>query len=246
MKNKLILGECLEEMKSLPDNFIDLTITSPPYNLDIEYDNVDDKKDIKNYLDFSSAWLKETHRVSKPDGRLCLNIPLDTNKGGKQALYADFLTKAREVGWKYHTTIVWNEQNISRRTAWGSWKSASAPFVTAPVEMIIVLYKDVWKKQKKGTSTITRDDFIAWTLGLWTFSGEKKKNVGGHPAAFPEELPRRCIELFSYEGDLVFDPFVGAGTTCVVAKKLKRDYLGIEISEKYFDFAKQRIQKEEK
>ena len=239
--NKIIHGNSLEEMRNFPSDIIDLTITSPPYNLEIPYENQKDNKTLEDYLSFSKKWMSELFRISKKDGRFCLNIPLDTNKNGKKSLYADFVNLAREVGWKYHTTIVWNEQNISRRTAWGSWKSASAPYVTAPVEMIVVLYKNVWKKQKKGISTISRDDFLEWTLGVWTFSGEKKKRVGGHPAAFPEELPKRCIELFSYENDLIFDPFVGSGTTCVVAKKLERKYLGIELAKSYYEFAIERL-----
>ena len=234
-------SDCIEAMKKLDSDIVDLTITSPPYNLEIDYDQYNDAQIYSQYLTFSREWLKELYRVTKPDGRLCLNIPLDTNKFGRRPVYADLAREAAEACWKYHTTIVWNEQNISRRTCWGSWKSASAPYVIAPVEMIVVMYKEQWKKLKKGVSTIERDEFIAWTNGVWTFNGEKKKNVGNHPAAFPPELPKRCIKLFSYEDDIVMDPFMGSGTTCLVAKQLNRRYIGIELSKSYFDFAKQRI-----
>jgi len=103
---------------------------------------------------------------------------------------------------------VWNEGNISRRTAWGSWLSASAPYVIAPVELIVILYKDAWKKTRGSKiSDIKKEEFMAWTNGLWTFNGESKKKIG-HPAPFPRELPYRCIKLFSYVNDLVLTHFV--------------------------------------
>lgn len=98
------------------------------------------------YLEFTYEWMKKAYVLLRDDGRFCLNIPLDKNKGGQQSVYADAVTIAKKVGFKYHSTIIWNEQNISRRTAWGSWLSASAPYVIAPVEMIVVLYKESWKK----------------------------------------------------------------------------------------------------
>ena len=171
-----------------------------------------------------------------------MNIPLDKNKGGQQAVGADLTQIARSVGWQYHSTIVWNEQNISRRTAWGSWLSASAPYVIAPVELIVVLYKGSWKREQAGTSDITREEFIAWTNGLWTFNGEHKARVQ-HPAPFPEELPRRCIKLFSFLGDTIFDPFLGSGTTVLVAEALHRKGIGLDIDETYVDIAKNRLKK---
>ena len=122
---------------------------------------------------------------TKSQGRFCLNIPLDKIKGGQKSVGADLTTLAQKVGWKYHSTIVWNEGNISRRTAWGSWMSAAAPYVIAPIELIVVLYKDEWKKTNGSKiSDITKKEFVDWTNGLWTFNGESKKRVG-HPAPFP-------------------------------------------------------------
>jgi hypothetical protein len=170
-----------------------------------------------------------------------VNVALDKNKGGHQSVYADITTIAQKVGWKYHCTIVWNEQNISRRTAWGSWKSASAPYIIAPVEMIVVFYKDVWKRTLGShRNDLVRDEFLAWTNGVWTFQGESKKRVG-HPAPFPVELPRRCIKLFSFVGDTVFDPFLGSGTTLMACLQTKRKGVGIDIDKRYCELAKRRI-----
>ncbi len=228
---------------NIPNKSVDLIVTSPPYNVGIPYNSHDDTISYEEYLKWTEKWLGKAFKLMKDDGRMCLNIPLDKNKGGQQSVYADITTIAKKVGWKYHSTIIWNEGNISRRTAWGSWMSASAPYVIAPVETIVVLYKERWKKMRKGKSDITKEEFIEWTNGLWTFSGESKKKIG-HPAPFPLELPKRCIKLFSYVGDLILDPFLGSGSTVIAAHKLKRRTIGVEIDEKYFRLSIERISKE--
>ncbi|MDD1652571.1 MAG: site-specific DNA-methyltransferase, partial [Methanomicrobiales archaeon] len=133
-----------------------------------------------------------------------------------------------------------NEQNISRRTAWGSWRSARAPYVIAPVEVILVMYRDQWRKARPGMSDISRDEFIDWTNGVWTFGGEKRKKTR-HPAPFPVELPRRCIRLFSYVDDTVLDPFLGSGTTLLACAELGRKGIGVEIDPVYCGVAEERI-----
>ena len=219
---------------------VDLVVTSPPYNVDVKYNSYDDKITYDVYLKFTEEWMTKCYKLLKDDGRFCLNIPLDKNKGGQQSVYADLVTIAKKIGYKYHSSIVWNEQNISRRTAWGSWLSASAPYIIAPVEMIVVLYKKQWKKRSKGISGITRDEFLEWTNGVWTFSGESKKKVG-HPSPFPVQLPRRCIKLFSYKGDTVLDPFLGSGSTLIACLQTERRGIGIEVDEKYCEIAKRRL-----
>lgn len=221
--------------------FIDLIVTSPPYNVGIDYDSNDDTLSYEDYLDFSREWIQNCYKWSKPHARMLLNIPLDKNKGGHRSVGSDLTRIAQAVDWKYHATIVWNEGNISRRTAWGSWMSASAPYVIAPVELIVILYKDSWKKQLGSKeSDISRDEFMAWTNGVWTFNGESKKRVG-HPAPFPRELPYRCIKLFSYVGDVVFDPFLGSGTTLIEAQNNDRFGVGVEIDRGYCELAQKRI-----
>ena len=220
---------------------IDLIVTSPPYNIDVHYGYFDDTIPYDKYIEFTHQWLEKALILLKTDGRLCINIPLDKNKGGQQSVYADVVTAAKEVGYKYHTTIIWNEQNISRRTAWGSWLSASAPYVIAPVEMIVVLYKDDWKKSKQGgRSDIDRKEFLEWTNGMWTFSGEKKSRIG-HPAPFPLELPKRCIKLFSFVDDLILDPFMGSGTTLMAAWELGRKTIGVDIQKSYCELTVTRL-----
>lgn len=134
------------KISCIREGSIDLVVTSPPYNVDIKYNSYDDRMPYNDYLSFTKEWITKCYRLVKDDGRFCLNIPLDKNKGGQQSVCADITTIAKQIGWKYHSTIIWNEQNISKRTAWGSWLSASAPYVIAPVEVIVVLYKNCWKK----------------------------------------------------------------------------------------------------
>ncbi|NOT05671.1 MAG: site-specific DNA-methyltransferase [Anaerolineales bacterium] len=222
-------------------NSVDLVVTSPPYNVDIQYNSHKDDVSYADYLEFSKKWMSRCFEWLKDDGRFCLNVPLDKNKGGQQSVGADLTTIAKEIGFHYHSTIVWNEGNISRRTAWGSWKSASAPFVIAPVELIVVLYKDKWKKTSGSKiSDIERNEFMDWTNGLWVFNGESKKRIG-HPAPFPIELPRRCVKLFSYVDDVVLDPFSGSGTTLIAAVSNNRKGIGIDVDRKYCELARKRI-----
>jgi site-specific DNA-methyltransferase (adenine-specific) len=252
-----ILHDNFISTPAIPEQSIDLTVTSPPYSVDVKYGRYDDGIPYPKYLEFTRKWLEKCYGLTKMDGRLCLNIPLDKNKGGQQSVYADVETIARKVGWHYHTTIIWNEQNISRRTAWGSWLSASAPFVISPVEVILVMYKGTWKKTSGSRrSDISREDFMNWTNGfwdydrrnevesetnpVWSFNGESRKRLG-HPAPFPVELPKRCIKLFSFVGDTILDPFLGSGSTLVAAGETNRQGVGVEIDEEYCRIARARL-----
>jgi site-specific DNA-methyltransferase (adenine-specific) len=228
-------------LRFLSDESVDLIVTSPPYNLDMSYNGYHDDVPYDDYLGWVSLWARALHRVAASGGRACINIPLDSNKGGKRPVYADYVRVFLEAGWKYQTTIVWNENNISRRTAWGSWLSPSAPFVTAPVEMIPVFHKGAWPRRRTDRSTdIERDEFLEWTLGVWGFPGENPKKAK-HPAPFPIELPTRLVKLYSYVEDVVLDPFLGSGTTCVAAKTLRRQSIGVDVDATYCQIAADRV-----
>lgn len=245
--NLLIYKDDILKISSIPNNSVDLIVTSPPYNVDIHYNSHADNLSYEDYLEFTHKWIKKCFDLAKSEGRFLLNIPLDKNKGGQKSVGADFTKIAKDIGWKYHSTIVWNEGNISRRTAWGSFMSASAPYVIAPVELILVLYKDSWKKTGGSRKNdITKQEFMDWTNGVWTFNGQSKKGAGGHPAPFPIELPRRCIKLFSFLGDTVLDPFLGSGSTLIASYLHGRNGIGVDIDEKYCNIAIQRLRQEGK
>lgn len=241
-----IINEDILTTENIKKESIDLIVTSPPYNVDIKYNKHDDMLSYEDYIDFSWKWISRCFKWLKGDGRFCLNIPLDKNKGGQQSVGADLTIISKKIGFQYHSTIIWNEGNISRRTAWGSFKSASAPYVIAPVELIIILYKRNWKKiSGSHENDITKKEFMDWTNGIWTFQGESKKRAG-HPAPFPRELPRRCIKLFSYVGDTVLDPFMGSGTTLIETFLNNRIGIGVEIDEEYCKVALERLKTEAK
>jgi site-specific DNA-methyltransferase (adenine-specific) len=229
---------------------IQLVVTSPPYNLGKDYGTARDDSTYHSYLEWVDRWMAELRRVLEPGGRVCLNIPLDINlafdskgKRGitKQPVLADFTELlVRQRGWIYNTTILWLEGNVSRRTAWGSWLSASDPWVNTAAEAILVLSKDRRKRPGRGRkSDVGREEFMKWTLGMWEFQGQNPREWG-HPAPFPEQLPYRLIKLFSFTDDTILDPFLGSGTTAWVAKRLQRKAIGVEIAGAYCEIAKKR------
>ena len=225
---------------ALLDLSVDLIVTSPPYNLSIDYNEYDDSSEYQSYMDFSAKWLAKCFKWLKDDGRMCLNVPLDTNYKGHHPVGADLTKLAQRVGFQYYTTIIWNKGHRAGSTAWGSWLSASAPCVIPRVELILVLYKTDWKKYNTGKSTITKEEFLDWVSGVWTFPGETR-NRNEHPAPFPVTLPERCIKLFSYAGDVVLDPFMGSGTTLLAATCNQREAIGIDIDEAYCELADKRL-----
>lgn len=244
------------EVPTLIDRAIHLIVTSPPYNLGKDYGSSNDQLLYEHYLADVRVWASAWQKVLAPGARVIINIPIDTNgertgrgKGSrrltrsKRFMLADYHQVLASLGYIYNTTILWDEGNISRRTAWGSWKSASDPWITTPTEAILVYS---WQTRKRPDargkeSDVWRDEFLEWSLGTWRFSGESPSRVGGHPAAFPAELPRRLIKLYSFKGDTVLDPFSGSGTTCAVARGLGRYGIGFDIDEKYCSYAASRI-----
>jgi len=239
-------GDCLRGMLDLEDESVNLVCCSPPYNLEnvtkhkkIKYNTYKDDKDFDVYID----WLKDIFELIYDKlvdgGRVCINI--GDQKNGAVPTHWHITDFMFDIGYDYFTTIIWNKSQISRRTSWGSWLSPSSPSFPTPFEYILVFYKGSRKLLHKGETDLTKEEFIDWSLALWTFTPETKMKKFGHPAMFPEELPKRCIKMFSYIGDTVLDPFMGVGTTCKVAKDLGRKYIGYEIDENYIRTARERL-----
>ncbi|RLI84763.1 site-specific DNA-methyltransferase [Archaeoglobales archaeon] len=238
--NKIIHGDCVKVLNLLPKGSIDLVVTSPPYNVGKEYE--EDLTE-EEYVKFLTDVFKGLKRVLKPDGRICWNVPYSMISSKREIFspwYCSFKA-LRKAGLKFRDNITWNQLNTDNDTAWGSWCSASAPWVRHMTEAIIVAYKETWKKQNKGETDLTRDEFLRFVLDLWGMPVASKKKIG-HPAPFPEELPYRCIKLFSFVGDVVLDPFLGSGTTALVAVKTERRFIGIELKKEYCEMAARRIE----
>lgn len=242
---QLLVGDALNTGLFRPGVF-DMTITSPPYNVGKDYQNGrSDAVPIDEYKVFTEKWLRNVYIWSKDGGRLAVNVPLmiSANKF-YYPLSSLVLQTAENVGWKFRSMITWLNTNVTRRTAWGSFMQASAPHINNSVEIIAVFYKGNTYRVpcSKEDTTITREEFIAWTDGIWKFPGQSRAKVGNHPAPYPVELPRRIIRLFTCKNALVFDPFVGSGTTAVAAKEQGRSFVGLDLNENFVRFAKKRLE----
>jgi len=245
-KNKIIIGDSEEVLKQLPDNCIDLIFTSPPYNFGLDYSSSEDGINWNSYFDKLFRIFDECIRVLKYGGRIIVNIqPLFSDYIPTHHIISNFFI-SRKLIWK--AEIIWEKNNYNcKYTAWGSWKSPSNPYLKYTWEFLEVFCKGSIKHNgKKESADISADEFKKWTIAKWEIPPEMRMKEFGHPAMFPEELAERVIKLFSFKGDIVLDPFNGVGTTSVVAKKLGRIYVGIDISEEYCRKAIERIEKEER
>lgn len=237
--NKIINCDCLDGFKKITDNSIDLILTSPPYNLDISYKDYDDKRPLDSYYEWCQQWINESYRVLKPGGRFCLQIGPFQPKYNEPT-YSKFTQMSQNTGFIFREFIIWNKNQIPKRTAWGSWKSPSNPRISPPFEMIINFHKESPKILIKGETDLTKEEFIQWTNGLWVIGPESAKRVK-HPAPFPQELAKRCIKMHTYIGSTVLDPFNGSGTTTKVAKELNRNWIGFDLTEEYCKIAEERM-----
>jgi site-specific DNA-methyltransferase (adenine-specific) len=235
--NRVILGTA-ENMIELPDNSVHLMITSPPYNVSKEYD---EDLSLKEYLGLLRNSFKETYRVLVNGGRACINI---ANLGRKPYIpLSDYIsTMMIELGFNMRGEIIWNKAaSASPSTAWGSWMSAANPILRDVHEYILVFSKgDYSRKRNDKENTISKEDFMTWTKSLWTMNAESARRIG-HPAPFPMELPHRLINLYSFKGDIILDPFMGSGTTAIAASKSHRKYVGYEINKDYLTLCERRI-----
>ncbi len=227
-----------EKMNELPDNSVHLMITSPPYNVTKEYD---DDLSLKEYLELLNTVWKETFRVLVPGGRACINI---ANLGRKPyiPLHSYIIKGMHDIGYLMRGEIIWNKaSSASPSTAWGSWLSAANPVLRDIHEYILIFSKDTFTRIKMDKeNTIKKDEFLEWTKSVWTFPAVSARQIG-HPAPFPEELPYRLIQLYSFKGDVVLDPFSGSGSTCLSAIKDQRKYVGYDIDPSYVKLSEKRI-----
>jgi site-specific DNA-methyltransferase (adenine-specific) len=232
--------QCVDsrDMSMLPDESVHLMVTSPPYNVGKEYD---EDLDMDEYRGLLKAVFREVYRKLVVGGRACVNV---ANLGRRPyiPLHSFIIEDMLDLGFLMRGEIIWQKAaSAGASTAWGSWMSASNPTLRDVHEYILVFSKGSMRREKEGReSTIARDEFLEYTKSVWSFPTESAKRVG-HPAPFPEELPYRLIQLYTFEGDVVLDPFCGSGTTCVVALKTGRHFVGFDINEEYVNLAKDRI-----
>lgn len=240
-KNKIICGDSLKVLKKLPDNCIDLVFTSPPYNFGLEYDSQDDAVVWEEYFEFLFKIFRECIRVLKFGGRIIINVqPLFSDYIPSHHIISNFFLKE---GLLWKGEIIWEKNNYNcKYTAWGSWKSPSSPYFKYTWEFLEIFCKGSRKKEgEKKNIDISAEEFKKWVVAKWSIAPERNMKKLKHPAMFPEKLAYRVIKLFSYKKDIILDPFNGVGTTTLLAKQMKREYLGIDISKKYCRTAEKRL-----
>jgi len=264
--NKIINGDAIEVMDNMPENSIDLMVTSPRYNVGIDYDIASDEDSMEEYWNWTRQWLTSVYRVLKKDGRVAINVPYEVNvreRGGRVFFASEFWQIMKEVGYKFYGLVDLYESSPhrSKTTAWGSWMSPSAPYIYNPKECIVLAYKEKHIKEVKGTpqwegtptmkedkngnvkskleySDEDKNDFMSLVYGQWEYFADTKQMT---KATFSMDIPRNAIKILTYKEDIVMDPFCGSGTSCLAAELLERRWIGIDISESYCNTARSRI-----
>jgi len=228
-------------MAEVADGAVQLIVTSPPYNVGKAYQSHHDQMALDEYLAYLDEVWRECQRVLCRGGRLAVNVA-STWRQPYLPLHADIARRLIALGFLMRGEIIWDKgPSVGVSTAWGSFARPSNPTLRDVHEYILVFSKETLKLECGGReSGIANLDFVEWTKSIWRFDTESPKRVG-HPAPFPEELPRRLILLYTGVGDTVLDPFLGSGTTAVAAKRLGRHYVGYDISEEYCQIARQRL-----
>jgi site-specific DNA-methyltransferase (adenine-specific) len=263
---KIFNGNCVDEMSKMPENSIDLVVTSPPYNVGIDYDSHDDRMSMDSYWQFTKDWLTQVLRVLKSDGRIAINIPYEVNvqeRGGRILFMAEFWGIMREVGFKFYGLVDLDENSPhrSKTTAWGSWMSPSSPYIYNPKECVILAYKKDRIKKVKGEpqwigkvvdmvgedgeikkKTIYEDEdkkeFMSLVYGQWEYFADTRQQT---KATFSMDIPMKAIKILTYRNDIILDPFAGSGTSLCAAEIANRQWVGIELSEKYCEVARKRV-----
>lgn len=238
-ENRIYNEDCIDTMRRMPDNYVDLVVTSPPYNIGIDYDSYIDTLEWDDYFVWTRKWLQSAYRVLKEDGRIAVNHYISLGNAKRRVSPISVIEQIMcEIGYKHHSIVVWTDRTLAKRTAWGSWLSASAPYINSPFEGIIIDFKERWKKDRKGESDISKEEFISLTRGIWDIRTETR---GLTKANFSTDFADKVIKLLTYKNDIVYDPFMGSGTVAVSCINNGRRYIGSEISEAYVNVAEDRI-----
>ena len=239
----VIFGSSSETMTQLPDNSVHLMVTSPPYNVGKDYDT---DLTLEEHLAFLKRVWAETYRVLVPGGRACINV---ANLGRKPylPLHAFMVRDMLDLQFLMRGEIIWDKgASASASTAWGSWQSAANPTLRDIHEYILVFSKGSFQRGRPEPAsdgrkdTISKEQFLEYTKSVWDFPAESARKIG-HPAPFPVELPYRLIQLYTFAGDVVLDPFMGSGQTALAALKSNRHFVGYETNPGYRKLALKRI-----
>ena len=259
-------------MKEIPDNSVDVVITSPPYfNIKDYYkdgrqenilteSNIQDMGNIDSFEQYINSLVKvwkECYRVLKPNGKLCINVPLMPML--KKDLTTHYNRDIFDIQSAIQNSIlkktkfflmdlyIWNRKNSTKKLMFGSYPYPSNFYAQNTVEFITIYVKDgkplPVNKEIKEASTLTQKEWVEYTKQIWDIAIPNKGDLafGIHSAIMPEEIARRCIKLFSFVDGVVLDPFTGSGTTLKVAKECGRRYVGYELYDTYGEIIKKKL-----
>jgi len=242
------------DMSKVESNSVALVVTSPPYFAGKEYEESLGENGVPGtyfeYLSLLQDVFEECKRVLEPGGRIAVNV---ANLGRRpyRSLAGDVTEILQNLGLLLRGEVVWWKGRAAGGScAWGTFQRPSNPVLRDVTERIVIASKGRFDRALKpeerlslelpSTATISRDEFLEATTDLWEIPPESATRVG-HPAPFPIELPKRLIDLYTYEGDVVLDPFMGSGTTAIAALRTDRHYIGFDTDRNYVDRAKERL-----
>jgi site-specific DNA-methyltransferase (adenine-specific) len=236
----IICGDSLQP-DLVPTACADLICGSPPYNLGVSHPTHQDDLTPDEYERRRRQWLQNFFHWAKEGGRLAINVPIDVGKPTPTPLGSMYLMEAIDVGWKYLATIVWNEGSHKQ------WSlpvdPASRPRITCSCELILLFSKGTFERPNPGIEPdISSENSRQWMQGYWDMPGAHASKAG-HPCPYPSEIPRRLIQMLTWPGDVVVDPWMGSGTTIVEAAKLGRRAIGIDFEETYCELARANLAK---
>lgn len=262
-ENLVVNADSRNALPNLPDESVQLTVTSPPYNIDKDYGEYDDRQRIEVWEKLMRSVMEELFRVTKPDGKVCINVGFstsDTDRDGRLyriPLNNYIINIANEVGFDLLDEIVWIKPSFSSHgggALYGSYPDPPNLYINQMHEYILVFNKWVSEdyiktreKPSKGSerrneSEVTKEEWNEYTRSVWEIPPASPKQLGvDHKAIFPEEIPHRLTKLYSWVGDTVLDPFFGTGTTGVAAADNDRSFIGIEQNEEFVEVAGQRL-----
>ena len=257
--NKFFTADSRNFLKKIPDCSIDLIITSPPYWGAVQYEKKNNfSDDYEKYINFLlSIWL-ECERILKPNSKLCINSPImpipKEILGQQHTRHIKNINNDIEQSILLKTNLerlslyIWQKQ--TSKLMFGSYPYPGNLFENNTIEFINVFVKsgkpEKQTKSKKKKNILSKEEWIDLTQQVWFMIPEDINRKTGHPAPFPKKLPARLMKLYSFgatdtsEGDIILDPFCGIGSTCIVAKKMLRRYIGIDNIKSYIDIAKQK------
>ncbi len=257
--HKIIIGDS-RHMREVSDESVHLIITSPPYWQLKDYGNgiqIGFNDTYEDYINNLNLVWKECHRILHKGCRLCINIGDQFARSVYYGRYkvipirTEIIKFCESIGFDYMGAVIWQKvttcHTTGGATVMGSYPYPRSGILKLDYEFILILKKHGQtpkvSKEIKNKSKLTQEEWNQYFSGHWNFPGEKQEK---HLAMFPEELPRRLIKMFSFVGDIVLDPFIGSGTTSLVAKNLNRNSIGYEINEAFLQVIKDKIGAEQK